>query len=87
MKMRKTILNALVALLIAGSTGQTAAASEHHGRKVYHPPVVARDAGAFRRAYNHWNGSYDAPANGFGFSGRDPSWVGGEDPSLRPSGS
>jgi hypothetical protein len=65
--MQNAGLNALVALVIAGSTGQTAAASEHHLRKFHHTAVVARDAGAYRRAYNHWNGPYDASANGFGF--------------------
>jgi hypothetical protein len=48
-----------------------------------------------RRAYNQWNGPaivtpparYYLDTNGFGFGGRDPSRVGGEDPSLRPSGS
>ena len=46
-----------------------------------------------RGAYNQLNGpSYATPrtANGWnienvGFSGRDRSWVGGEDPSLNPS--
>ena len=79
--MRKTALNALVALVIAGSTSQAAAASEHHLRKFHHTAVVDRDAGAYRRAYNHWNGPYDAPANGFGFSGR----VGGRSTWLHPS--
>jgi len=48
----------------------------------------------FRGAYNRLNGPfYAAPftqegrnIENFGFSGRDPSWVGGEDPSLNPSG-
>jgi hypothetical protein len=82
--MRKTALNALVALVIVGSTGQMAAASERHLGKAYHAPVVARDIGAYRRAYNQWNGSYDAPANRFGFSGRDPSPVGGGNTWLHP---
>jgi hypothetical protein len=43
--MRKTALNALVALVIVGSTGQTAAASEHHLRKVYRTPLIIRDTG------------------------------------------
>jgi hypothetical protein len=69
------------ALLIFGLAVQMASASEHQMR--------------FRRAYNHYNGPVNvAPptryywdSNDFGFSGRDPSRVGGVDPSLRPSGS
>jgi len=79
--MQKTALTIFGALLISGLAVQMATASEHHAR--------------FRRAYNQWNGPADvAPVtrynwdtNGFGFSGRDPSRVGGEDPALRPSGS
>jgi hypothetical protein len=49
----------------------------------------------FRGVYNQSNEPlYVAPrtldrsdTNGFGLSGRDPSWVGGNDPSLNPSGS
>jgi hypothetical protein len=65
----------------AGTFGPT-----HHGR--------AYDQGNFRGAYNQLNGpSYVAPTESgrnienFGFSGRDPSRPGGEDPSLKPSGS
>jgi len=65
-------------LRIGGSNGT---ASEHQMK--------------LRRAYNQWNGPvivtpparYYLENNGFGFGGRDPSRVGGEDPSLRPSGS
>jgi hypothetical protein len=49
----------------------------------------------FRGSYNQLNGpAYAVPSTqeernieNFGFSGRDPSRVGGEDPSLNPSGS
>jgi hypothetical protein len=59
----------------------------HHGR--------AYDRWNYRGAYNQLNGPfYAAPRTesdwsieNFGFSGRDPSRPGGEDPSLRPSGS
>ena len=79
--MQKTVLTILGALLISGLAIQMAAASEHHTK--------------FRRAYNQWNGPvvvtpparYNWDANGFGFGARDPSRVGGEDPSFSPSGS
>ena len=79
--MQKTVLTTLGALLISGLAVQMATASEHHMK--------------FRRAYNQWNGPvvvtaperYNWETNGFSFGGRDPSRVGGEDPSLRPSGS
>ena len=59
----------------------------YHGR--------AYDQRNFRGAYNQLNGpSYAAPRTeeernleNFGFSGRDPSRVGGESPWLNPSGS
>jgi len=85
--MQKTAITILGALLISGLAVQIATASEHQMK--------------FRRAYNQWNGPvvavppvvaipptrYDWDTNGFGFGGRDPSRIGGEDPSLRPSGS
>jgi hypothetical protein len=79
--MRKTALTIFGALLISGLAVQMATASEHHMK--------------LRRAYNQFNGPvgatpparYNWDTNGFGFGGRDPSRVGGEDPSLRPSGS
>jgi hypothetical protein len=80
--MQKTVLTILSALLISGLAVQLAtAASEKHKK--------------FRRAYDQLNGPvvvtpparYNWDTNGFGFGGRDPSRVGGEDPDLRPSGS
>jgi hypothetical protein len=79
--MQKTVRTILGALLISGLAIQMATASEHHTK--------------FRRAYNQWNGPvvvapparYNWDTNGFGFGGRDPSRVGGEDPDIRPSGS
>ena len=79
--MQKTVRTILGALLISGLAIQMATASEHHTK--------------FRRAYNQWNGPvvvapparYNWDTNGFGFGGRAPSRVGGEDPDTRPSGS
>jgi hypothetical protein len=59
----------------------------YHGR--------AYDRWNYRGAYNQLNGPFYATPRtegglsieNFGFSGRDPSRPGGEDPSLRPSGS
>ena len=90
--MRKTAITIFGALLISGLAVQVAAASEHHGRKAYDRGYDRSD---LRRAYNQVLGPIDtAPrmldrpdTNGFGFGGRDPSWVGGKDPSLNPSGS
>ena len=79
--MQKTVRTILGALLISGLAIQMATASEHHTK--------------FRRSYNQWNepvvvippARYNWDTYGFGFSGRDPSRVGGEDPDIRPSGS
>jgi hypothetical protein len=76
--MRKIILTALVTSLVAASTVQMAAAAEHHASKAH------RDN--FRGAYNQ----VIVPSQGtdsFGYSARDPSRIGGEDPSFKPSGS
>jgi hypothetical protein len=86
--MRKAALSIVGALLIAGSEVHMASASEHHIRRGY-------DRWDFRQAHNQWNGPFDATpqtgyhsgTRGFGFSGRDPSRVGGQDPSLNPSAS
>jgi hypothetical protein len=90
--MRKTVLTIFGALLISGLAVQMAAASEHHARKAYYDRSY--DRSDLRGAYDQALGPIDAaPAmidrldtNGFGFGGRDPSWVGGKDPSLNPAG-
>jgi len=83
--MQKKALTAFGALLISGLAVQMATASEHQTR--------------FRRAYNQVTGPADVVTppihynwenygyGAYGFGGRDPSQVGGVDPSLRPSGS
>jgi hypothetical protein len=80
--MRKTILGAL---LIAVSTIQMATASERHAPRPY-------DLWNFRGSYDQLNEpSYETQERrnieNFGFSGRDPSRVGGWNPNLNPSGS
>jgi hypothetical protein len=50
----------------------------YHGR--------AYDLWNFRRAYNQLDGPFYATPY-LGFGGMDRSWVGGEEPSRRPSGS
>ena len=85
--MRKTVITILGASLITLSTISMATASERHSRRAY-------DQG-YRGSYNQLSGpSYAIPETragrnieNFGFSGRDPSRIGGEDPSLNPSGS
>jgi hypothetical protein len=91
--MRKTALTIFGALLISGLAVQIATAAEHHGRKAYYDRGY--DRSDLRRAYNQAIGPVvttpqmldRSDTNGFGFGGRDPSWVGGKDPSLNPSGS
>ena len=52
--MRKTALTILTALLIAGSAGQVASASEHHVNKAYRPSKWASEQ--FRNANNSIEG-------------------------------
>jgi hypothetical protein len=85
MTMQKIALTIFGALLISGMAVQMAAASEHHRSKAY----FGRDISEFRGAYNQANGPiyvaprvFDNPYN----DRRDPSWVGGQDPSLNPAG-
>jgi len=86
MTMKIKTLSAVIILSAAVAT-PVFAQSTHHDR--------VHDLRNLRGEYNQFNGpSYAAPptldrsdTSGFGFSGRDPSWVGGKDPSLNPSGS
>jgi hypothetical protein len=52
-KMRKTVLTILGALLIAGSVVQTASASNYHVRKAHSAPVASEQ---FRNANNSTDG-------------------------------
>jgi hypothetical protein len=90
--MRKTILFVLGTMLMTGSMIQVATAAERQFRPAEDTPAIAQDP-YFRGAYDQWSGSsYGAPRTSeekrnledFGFSGRDPSRPGGEDPSLNP---
>ena len=80
--MRKNVITILGALLITVSAVQIAAASERH-------TLRAHDQFDFRNSFNQSNEApYEARERrnieNFGFSGRDPSRVGGWDPSLNP---
>ena len=77
--MRKLILTAVVTSLVAMSTVQMASAAERHAHKAYREN--------FRGAYNQLIMPSQRNIENFGFGGRDPSRIGGEDPSLTPSGS
>jgi hypothetical protein len=85
---RKTVVTILGASLITLSAISMATASERHARR-------ANDQRGYRGSYNQLS---DPPhaipetregrnIENFGFSGRDPSRVGGWDPNLNPSGS
>ena len=93
--MRKTIIFVLGTTLSAGSMVQVATAEEE-GRRAQDWPAITEDAN--RGAYDQYRGPYDQ-SNGsyepltpeeernkedFGFSGRDPSRIGGENPYLNP---
>jgi hypothetical protein len=84
------ILSAVVILstaIAAPVFAQDAGLSQPHHVRVY-------DQSNFRGAYNQSNEAFDAQPltneerrnlEDFGFSGRDPSIPGGEDPALNPS--
>jgi hypothetical protein len=82
-----TKLKTLSAAIILSAT----VATPVFAQPTYHGRAYDR----YRGAYNQLSGpSFAAPQTqeewniqNFGFSGRDRSRVGGEDPSLRPSGS
>ena len=93
--MRKTIIFILGTVLTAGSMVQVATADEQV-RRAEDTPAITQDS--HRGAYDQYRGTYDqsnrysAPLTpeeernkeDFGFSGRDPSRVGGENPYLNP---
>jgi hypothetical protein len=80
------ILSAAVATPVFAQDAGVVGPGSHHGR--------AHDQSNYRGAYNQLNGApYDAAPQtrdelinreNFGFSGRDPSRVGGENPNLNP---
>ena len=74
-------VRALSAVIVLSAAAATPVFAKEHGR--------AHDR--YRGAYNQLSGPYDAPANGFGFSGRDRSPIGGgtwlHPSDLNPSGS
>jgi hypothetical protein len=84
-----TYVKALTAVIILSAAVATPVFAKEHGR--------AYDR--YRGAYNQLSVPSYAPSyavpdaqerrniENFGFSGRDPSRIGGEDPSLNPSGS
>ena len=76
--MQKTALAILGVLLISGSAVQIADASEHYLRKRHHVHMVAQNQWAVARTRSGRN------IQNFGFSGRDPSRVGGWSPWLKP---
>jgi hypothetical protein len=83
-----TTISVLISAIASPVFAQDAGVREakHHGR--------THELRDFRGVYNQVNGPlYSTPRaldrsdiNGFGFGGRDPSWVGSEDPSLNPAG-
>jgi hypothetical protein len=79
--MQKTALTIFGALLISGLAVQMAAASEHHRSKAY----FGRDLSELRGAYNQVSGPINVTPRAL--DRFDPSWQGGNDPSLNPSGS
>ena len=91
--MRKIALTIFGALLISGSMVQIAAAAEHH--KHVTKANLARHHSDFRAAYNQASGPINVsnvsvtPRAAYSteewFRLPDPSWTGGEDPSLHPS--
>ena len=83
-----TTISVLISAIAGPAFAQDAGVPvpKHHGR--------THELRDFRGVYNQVNGPlYSTPRtldrsdiNAFGFGGRDPSWVGGEDPSLNPAG-
>jgi hypothetical protein len=65
-----TNVKALSAVIILSAAVATPVFAKEHGRASYAVPETRE-----RRSFEN-----------FGFSGSDRSWVGGEDPSLHPSG-
>jgi hypothetical protein len=94
--MRKTIIFIFGTMLMVGPMIQLATAQERdrrEDRRAEDMPAFSQDPN-YRATYDQWREpSVRAPLTeeeernkeDFGFSGRDPSRPGGEDPSLNPS--
>jgi hypothetical protein len=80
-----TNLKALAAVMILSAAVATPAFAKEHGR------TLERYRGVYNQlsepSYAVPESQADRNIQNFGFSGRDPSRVGGWDPSLHPSGS
>ena len=97
--MTRTVTKVLSTLALFSAVTASPAFAQGAGMREPIHHRRAYDQRNFRGAYNQLNGPlYTAPyaaprtldrpdINRFGFDGRDPSRVGGEDPSLNPSGS
>jgi hypothetical protein len=89
-----TKMKALSAIAVLCAAFATPVFAQDAG--VFGPTYHGRtyDQQNFGEAYNQSNGPYTVPLTNkernniedFGFSGRDPSMVGGEDPYLHPGG-
>jgi hypothetical protein len=91
--MRFKLALSIVAMICATATPMLAATPAfaryvhhdrpYHGRHYYH----YRDYSGFMDPRSgHYDPEFQRNRENFGFSGRDPSRVGGEDPNLHPPG-
>ncbi|WP_298108795.1 hypothetical protein [Bradyrhizobium sp.] len=58
----------------------------HHYRLHHYRPYYRDYSGYMDPRSGHYDPEFQRNRENFGFSGRDPSRVGGEDPSLHPPG-
>jgi hypothetical protein len=85
-------------IVAASTSGANAKVHEHHRRVVrhyapaeayrYYPRYGYRDYSGYMDPHSgHYDLQFQRNRENFGFSGRDPSRIGGEDPNLHPPGS
>ncbi len=89
MRFRFALSTAMVCATAAPmlTTAPAFAGTYRHHERIHHDRHYYRDySGYLDPRSGHYDPEFQCNREDFGFSGRDPSRVGGEDPNLHPPG-
>ena len=86
--MRFALALSTVAMVVAAALTATpgfGSTYRHHHRPHYYGHYYRDYSGYLDPRSGHYDPEFQRNRENFGFSGRDPSRIGGEDPSLHPA--
>ena len=83
--MRFALALSTVAMVVAAATPGYGSTYRHHYRPHYYGHYYRDYSGYLDPRSGHYDPEFQRNRENFGFSGRDPSRIGGEDPSLHPA--